>query len=81
MKYLVSTTEVYRVETEPEVAAMIDAAKADNRFELTKYNCEVKPIKEKGEGVVGEYYKLTLVKSFNDIKDPITMVEIDYEVD
>lgn len=79
MKYLISTVETYRVDTEPEVEQMIADAKAASGFELTKYNCEHKDIKEKGE-VVGEYYKLTLTKSFNDIKDPYMDVAVVYEV-
>ena len=79
MKYLISTVETYRIDTEAEVEQMIADAKNDSRFILTKYNCEHKDVKEKGE-IVGEYFKVTLTKSFNDIKDHYDVVTINYEV-
>lgn len=79
MKYLISTVETYRIDTEAEVEQMIAEAKDDNRFNLTKYNCERKDVKEKGE-IIGEYYKVTLTKTFNDIKDPYMVVTVNYEV-
>lgn len=79
MKYLVSTVETYRVETESEATQLINEAKASNQYTLLKYNCERKDIKEKRE-VVGEYYKVTLTKGFNEIKDPCYEVNITYEV-
>jgi hypothetical protein len=78
MNYLISTVETYRVDTEAEVEQMINEAKNASVFSLTKYNCERKDVKEKGE-VIGEYYKLTLTKSFNDIKDPFCNVNVYYE--
>jgi hypothetical protein len=78
-KYLVSTTEVYRVDSEPEVENFIAEAKADDTYELTKYNCEYKELKSKGE-VYDTYYKVTLTKAFNDIKEPGCQVDISYEV-
>ena len=79
MKYLISTVETYRIDTEAEVEQMIADAKDDSRFVLTKYNCEHKDVKEKGDIIV-EYFKVTLTKSFNDIKDPYEDVKINYEV-
>ena len=38
MKYLISTVETYRIDTEAEVEQMIADAKDDSRFVLTKYN-------------------------------------------
>jgi uncharacterized protein Veg len=46
---------------------------------LTKYNCEKKERKKKGE-VIDSYFKVSLVKSFNDEKDPITDITVSYEV-
>ena len=77
-KYLITVTEVYRVDTESEVEAVIAEAKADENFTLTKYNREYKEKKAKGE-VVDAWYKVTLVKSFNDEKDPDRIVEVSYE--
>lgn len=79
MKYLISTVEIYRVDTESEATQLIAEAKSDNKFTLSKYNCERKDIKEKGE-IVGEYYKVSLTKVFNDIKDPVVETTVAYEV-
>ena len=79
-KYLINVTEVYRVDTEAEVETAIAEAKNDDSFTLVKYNREYKERKSKGE-IVDSYYKLSLVKSFNDEKDPISTVNIAYEVD
>ena len=79
-KYLVSTTEVYRVDTENEAVRAIEEAKQDNSYMLSKYASEHKERKSKGE-VIDEYWKLTLTKSFNNIKEPDSIVEVSYEVD
>lgn len=79
MKYLITNTEVYRVETEEEAELLINEAKADSKYVLTKYNCEKKERKQKGE-VIDSYFKVSLVKSFNDEKDPITDITVSYEV-
>lgn len=78
-KYLITTTEVYRVADEAEVEALIENAKEDSTFNLNKYNCEYKEKKVKGE-VEDSWYKVTLVKSFNSEKDPETFVSVSYEV-
>ena len=79
MKYLITNTEVYRVETEEEAELLINEAKADTKYVLTKYNCEKKERKQKGE-VIDSYFKVSLVKSFNDEKDPMESVSVSYEV-
>ena len=79
MKYLITNTEVYRVETEEEAELLINEAKADTKYVLTKYNCEKKERKQKGE-VIDSYFKVSLVKSFNDEKDPTSSVNVNYEV-
>ncbi len=80
MKYLITTTEVYRVDTEAEAQALIEAAKADNHFILNKYVSEYKERKSKGE-VIDEYFKVSLVKSFTDIREPESQVSIEYTVE
>lgn len=77
--YLITTTEIYRVDTAIEAQKLIDEAKNDNRFTLSKYTNEYKERKAKGE-IIDEYYKVTLVKTFTDIKEPETQVKIIYEV-
>ena len=79
-KYLVSTTETYRVDTERESAEAIEEAKKDTTYVLGKYTNEHKERKSKGE-VVDEYWKLTLTKLFNDIKEPNNVYNVTYEVE
>ena len=80
MRYLVNVTEVYRVNREAEAENLINEAKEDSSYSLVKYNCEHKERKSKGE-VIDDWYKVTLVKSFNDEKEPDRNVAISYEVD
>lgn len=77
MKYLLNTTEVYRVKTEEEALRMIEEAKDDSNFILSKYNVQYKERKQKGE-IVDFYWKLSLTKQFADEKDPQTETEIEY---
>lgn len=76
-KFLISTIETYRTDTEHEAVAIIEEAKNDNHYTLGKYSSEYKERRSKGE-VIDEYYKVTLTKIFNDIKDPITDTKITY---
>lgn len=80
MKYLVSTVETYRVDSEAEAVATIEEAKRNKNFILTKYSTEYKEVKSKGE-VVDTYYKIVLTKSFTDIKDPTCQVSVDYSLE
>ena len=79
-KYLVSTTETYRVDTENEATKAIEEAKQDGSYVLGKYTSEHKERKSKGE-VIDEYWKLTLTKLFNDIKEADTPVTVSYKID
>ena len=79
-KFLCQTQEIYRVGSEAEAAALIEEAKLDTRFTLLKSSTEYKTIKEKKE-IVEEYYKVTLVKFFTDLKEPDCQAEVDYKVE
>lgn len=81
MTYLVQTVETYRADTEVEAQNLINDAKQAGEYILTKYASEKKDIKVKGEGVVGEYYKVALTKVFTDIKEPDTVASVIYEVE
>ena len=48
-KFLVSTTEVFRVDTDEEAKGLIEEAKRSSMFELGKYSSEFKVKKQKGE--------------------------------
>lgn len=76
MKFLISTTEVHRVDTENEAVMLIEDAKKDGNFILTKY----KEKKAKGE-IIEEYYKVTLTKSFTDIKEPSVQTTVTYDAE
>lgn len=79
-RYLVSTVETYRVDNEFGVQQMLEQAKKAPEYELVKYTSEKKEVKVKGE-VVDTYYKLSLYKAFNDIKNPDSEIDVYYEVD
>lgn len=77
MKYLISTTEVHRFNSEQEAADFVEAAKKEPGYTLSKSTVEYKERKQKGE-VIDFWWKVTLVKKFNDEKEPISDVEIQY---
>ena len=76
-KYLISTVEIYRADSEDEANILIDEAKKEGV--LTKYSCDYKEKKTKGE-IVDSWYKVTLTKNFTDEKEPDQSVIIKYEV-
>lgn len=78
-KYLVNTTEVYRVDTMAAVEALQAAVKADSRYEVASFTYKAKNKKLKGE-IIDEWYQVSVKKIFNDEKDPCTEVSVDYEV-
>ena len=79
-KFLVSTVETYRVDTDEEAKALIEDAKQSAMFELGKYSSEYKEVKAKGE-VIDSFYKISLTKHFNNIKEPSQHIKVDYDVD
>ena len=62
-KYLIENVETYRVDTEEEVNELVENAKNDSVFELTKYNCEYKEKKQKGD-VIDKAYVVKLTKKY-----------------
>lgn len=80
MKYLIKTTEIYRVENETEAKRTIEEAKNDKTYTLSKYSDEYKCSKSKGE-IVDEWHRVTLVKDFNIEKEPDTSIDITYNVE
>lgn len=77
MKYLLGTTEVYRLDSEAEANELLEEAKSEGN--LSKYSCVHKERKQKGE-VIDEWYRVTLTKVFTDEKEPDQSVEVNYEV-
>ena len=76
-KYLIKTTEVYRVDTENEVEAFLNQAKNDSQYELVKYSAQHKERKKQGE-VLDDWFQVQLVKAFTDEKEPDRQVEVHY---
>ena len=79
MKYLITTTEVYRFSSENEASNFIENAKKEAGYVLKKNTVEYKEKRQKGE-VVDYWWKVSLVKSFNDEKEPETDVDVEYKV-
>ena len=79
MAYLISTTEIYRVDTEAEATELINEAKNDPNFILAKYSTTKKERKSKGD-IVDEWYNVNLVKKFTDEKEPEGCMAVRYEV-
>lgn len=80
MKYLVRTTEVYRIDTENEAKEFIEEQKrAAEQYVVSKYSSEYKEKKIKGE-VEDSWYRVTIVKDFNNEKEPDTEITVTYEV-
>lgn len=77
-KFLLNVTETYRVDSEPEVETMLEEAKNDNSFTLSKYTSTYKEQKAKGE-VIDTWYKVSLTKTFTEEKDPDKQVNITYD--
>lgn len=78
MKYLINTTEIYRVGSEEEAAILIENAKKESGYTLSKYSTQYKEKKQKGE-VIDYWWKVTLVKEFNSEKEPERDIDISYE--
>ena len=77
-KYLISTVETYRVDTETQVKELIEEAKANPYYKLSKYASQKKEKKAKGE-IVDEWFRVTLTKVFEDEKDPYAEATIEYK--
>lgn len=77
-RYLVKTTEVYRVDTVSEVEQFHNELKGDPNFELASFAYQQKQVKQKGE-IIDEYCLVTIKKNFNDPKEPLSTVEVKYE--
>jgi hypothetical protein len=78
-KYLLKTTEEHRADSEVEAAELINAAKSDGRYVLSKYSSVKKERKAKGE-IIDEYFIVTLVKVFDDAKDPCGEASVEYKI-
>lgn len=78
MKYLIETTEVYRVDSEDEAKVVVEQAKKTSS--VVKYNCVYKEKKSKGE-VVDSWYRVTIVKRWDNEKEPCGSTAVSYGID
>lgn len=76
-KFLVKTTEVYRCDSEKEAVDLIEEAKRDPFYTVSKYNSEIKTVKQKGE-IVDEWRRVTITKEFTDEKEPLEQINVIY---
>lgn len=78
-KYLLKVTETYRFESEKDVEAFIKEEK-EGAFNYTviKYNVTKRERKQKGE-VIDTWYRVEIMKEFNDEREPASTVEVSYE--
>lgn len=77
-KYLISTVETYRVDSEEEAKKLIEETRNETIGVLSKYTSQHKEHKTKGE-VDEEWYKVTLTQNFCSEKEPDGNVSITYE--
>lgn len=75
-RYLIETTEIYRVDSEAEASELINKAKQD-AYGVVKYSSVHKERKAKGE-IVDEWYRVSLTRKFTDEKEPVEDVGINY---
>ena len=76
--YLIKTTEQYRCDSQAEATKLINEAKENTQYIVSKTTCEVKTKKEKGE-IADEWRRVTITKEFNPEKDPLEQITILYE--
>lgn len=76
--YLIKTTEVYRCDSEQEAKNLIEEAKQNSLYTVTKSSSEIRTLKQKGE-IVDEWRRVTITKSFNDEKEPYGQVYVTYD--
>jgi len=79
-RYLIKVDETYRADSEGEATELINEAKEDGRFILSKYTSVKKEQKAKGE-VIDEWYRVTLTKVFDSEKEPCGNTTIEYTED
>lgn len=79
MRYLINTVESYRVSSVEEAEALHEELKNDKTFTLVSFGYKYECKKSKGE-IEDEWYLATAKKEFNDKKEPVSTVEVKYEV-
>ena len=78
--YLIKVTEQYRCDSETEAKNLIDEAKQNHQYTITKSSSEIKTIKQKGE-IVDEWRRVLITKEFTSEKEPDSQVKPEYVED
>lgn len=78
-KFVISDTTVYRVGTVEEVEKLHDELSSDPTFALASFGYKTKYVKAKGE-IIDEFQIVTAKKVFNDEKEPVSEVDVNYSV-
>lgn len=76
-KYLISTTNTYRVASVEEALSLRAELQKNGYGELSSFNYTTKEVKSKGE-VVDEYVIVKAKIDFNDQKEPMFDVDVFY---
>lgn len=76
--FLTRVVETYRADSEAEAKTLIEEAKKDKHFVVSKYNSEVKTVKAKGE-VIDEYRRVTITKDVTSEKEPDIQMKLSYQ--
>ena len=71
--YLIKVTEQYRCDTEAEARNLIEEAKQNHQYTVTKSSSEIKTLKQKGE-IVDEWRRVIITKEFTSEKEPAEQV-------
>ena len=79
MKYLLKTTNVYRVATVDDALKLREELEASDYGELVSFTYTTKYIKAKGQ-VVEEYQVVKATMEFNAEKEPESSVDVYYSV-
>lgn len=80
MKYLIGTTEVYRVDTEEEENDLRELAYSSPYYEVADFRARPKVRKSKGE-IVDEWREVTIKTAITDETEPDRRLRVKYEVD
>ena len=79
VKYLISAVNTVRVHNVADVEALHEELSKDVNFTLSAFSYKTKYVKLKGE-IIDEYQVVTAKKVFNDEKDPVSSINVRYEV-
>lgn len=77
-KYLLSTVETWRTDTEQEAKDLINLAKTQ-AGEVTKYGCIYKNQVSKGE-IIQEWYRVTITRVLDVEKEPCGEASVEYKI-